>query len=302
MAGCKISRPFIAGTQTQPTLAKTLAARLIAFSKRETTFSGLQSSDGVRVVCVSDTHNSQPTLPDGHLLIHAGDLSQYGTFNEVQSQLDWLNAQPHEHKIVIAGNHDLILDEEFVKAHPDRELDKPSKTREDLDWGSIHYLQDSLCTMVVGERKFTVYGGPWTPRCGNFAFQYDPQDGEKIWSHKLPRRLDILVTHGPPFAHLDQGKGCLSLLEVLWRVQPSLIVCGHIHSAHGEELLWFDDVQECYENTARGLWAWWNLLKLLIYAMLGMLRGQRQIGRPTRLVNVAVAGREEKNVVTIVHL
>lgn len=50
--------------------------------------------------------------------MHAGDLSQYGTFNEIQAQLSWLSAQTHEHKIVVAGNHDLLLDKVFVEAHP----------------------------------------------------------------------------------------------------------------------------------------------------------------------------------------
>jgi Calcineurin-like phosphoesterase len=71
----------------------------------------------ITIVCISDPHNSKPSLPDGDILLHYGDLSQYGTFAEIQAQLDWLNSQPHKHKIVIAGNHNLILDESFVKAH-----------------------------------------------------------------------------------------------------------------------------------------------------------------------------------------
>jgi hypothetical protein len=57
----------------------------------------------IAVVCVSDTHNLQPQLPDGDLLLHAGDLTEAGTFKELQEQLDWLNNQPHRHKVVIAG-------------------------------------------------------------------------------------------------------------------------------------------------------------------------------------------------------
>lgn len=67
-------------------------------------------SNPISVVCVSDTHNSQPVLPDGDILIHAGDMTQSGSFKELQVTLDWLNAQPHPHKIVIAGNHDKLLD------------------------------------------------------------------------------------------------------------------------------------------------------------------------------------------------
>lgn len=61
----------------------------------------------ITVVCISDTHNSVPDLPYGDLLIHAGDLTRGGTSEEIQAQLDSLNAQPHMHKVVIAGNHDI---------------------------------------------------------------------------------------------------------------------------------------------------------------------------------------------------
>ncbi|KAH8838858.1 hypothetical protein MCOR27_010049 [Pyricularia oryzae] len=53
-------------------------------------------------------------LPPGDSLVHAGDLSQYGTLAEIQAQLTWLAAQPHRHKVVVAGNHDLLLDSEFA--------------------------------------------------------------------------------------------------------------------------------------------------------------------------------------------
>ena len=63
----------------------------------------------VKIVCISDTHNTQPEVPPGDILIHAGDLSQSGSIEEIQAQLDWLKAQPHEHKVFIAGNHDLAF-------------------------------------------------------------------------------------------------------------------------------------------------------------------------------------------------
>ena len=61
----------------------------------------------IRVVCLSDTHDQVPSeVPDGDLLIHAGDLTNPGTAASIQKQLDWLASLPHPHKIVVAGNHD----------------------------------------------------------------------------------------------------------------------------------------------------------------------------------------------------
>ena len=96
----------------------------------------------IRIVCISDTHNATPELPLGDILIHAGDLTAHGTFDEVQAQLRWLASQPHPHKIVVAGNHDIVLDE----ACDDKFLTwrrNSAEEREKLDWGSI--LQGKRC-------------------------------------------------------------------------------------------------------------------------------------------------------------
>lgn len=37
-----------------------------------------------RIVCISDTHNCQVKLPAGDVLIHAGDLTNKGSFQEVR--------------------------------------------------------------------------------------------------------------------------------------------------------------------------------------------------------------------------
>ena len=72
---------------------------------------GQNSLPPIRIICISDTHNAIPSLPPGDIMIHAGDLTTHGTLAEVQAQLQWLSSQAHTHKIVIAGNHDTLLDE-----------------------------------------------------------------------------------------------------------------------------------------------------------------------------------------------
>jgi predicted phosphodiesterase len=55
-----------------------------------TTITTPVSPESVKVVCISDTHNEQPLVPLGDILIHAGDLTVNGTFSELQAQLPWL--------------------------------------------------------------------------------------------------------------------------------------------------------------------------------------------------------------------
>jgi predicted phosphodiesterase len=67
------------------------------------------TSRKTRIVCVSDTHNTSPAdgafkLPVGDVLIHAGDLTNQGTYAEIRKALDWIAAADFEVKIVVAGN------------------------------------------------------------------------------------------------------------------------------------------------------------------------------------------------------
>jgi predicted phosphodiesterase len=287
-----ISAPFVAVPNPQKrSLVRRVLKRLLSWNGTDNSQPTKAALKGVTVACISDTHNLKPELPYGHILVHAGDLSQYGLFDEIQAQLDWLNSQPHLHKIVVPGNHDLLLDQTFVKRHPDRELDSvPGKLYRDLRWGNIKCLVDSSIEVVVGDETVTIFGSPLTPRCGNFAFQYDR--ATDVWKNKLPNGVDILLTHGPPALHLDEDKGCRYLLRELRRVQPSLVVFGHIHSGGGEEWVDFNEAQVCYEEALLGNWPWihvpWLALRVAMAAIRRMFHTKHQSSK-VHLVNAAVA-------------
>jgi predicted phosphodiesterase len=60
-----------------------------------------------RFVCISDTHNASPNgafkLPKGDVLIHAGDMTNQGSYSELQKTIKWIEEADFEAKIVIAG-------------------------------------------------------------------------------------------------------------------------------------------------------------------------------------------------------
>jgi predicted phosphodiesterase len=66
-----------------------------------------------RFVLVSDTHNAGPggpfKLPKGDVLIHAGDLTNQGSFKELQRAVQWIEEAEFESKIVIAGMLVLVV-------------------------------------------------------------------------------------------------------------------------------------------------------------------------------------------------
>lgn len=61
----------------------------------------------VRIVCISDTHNKAPgegyTLPKGDVLIHAGDLTNQGSFTEVRKAIEWISRTEFPIKIIVGG-------------------------------------------------------------------------------------------------------------------------------------------------------------------------------------------------------
>lgn len=139
----------------------------------------VSTSRPISVICISDTHCKHPEVPDGDVLLHAGDLTDKGTFAEIQAQLDWTNTLPHRYKVCIAGNHDLLLDPDYVKRRPDRIYEGEGTARADLNWGSILYLNNSATELRFSDGSgrdcvLKVYGSPWTEQFGTWAFQYPP--------------------------------------------------------------------------------------------------------------------------------
>lgn len=240
----------------------------------------------IRVVCLSDTHTLEwPEVPEGDLLIHAGDLANDGSVREIQAAVDWLRSLPHQHKVVIGGNHDSYFDARS-RLEEDREdgsaagsfaavssstasirsLDELTSSR--IDWGDIHYLQHSAVTLDFAPspptastpltsdrtRSLKIYGAPQIPALmalgPEHAFTYPPH--HDAWSGTIPSETDILVTHTPPQAHLDMSPvystGCPNLLAESWRIKPALHVFGHIHNSAGREPVFWDDAQRAWER------------------------------------------------------
>ncbi|KAK4142556.1 Metallo-dependent phosphatase-like protein [Dichotomopilus funicola] len=279
-----------------------LARKLYVFHHPPTIYPQSHPTQRVVVVCISDTHNSQPKLPSGDVLIHAGDLTQSGTFAELQTTLAWLRSQPHPIKIVVAGNHDLLLDpscDSTTARHVTTGGSTAAEQRAGLDWGDLIYLENRTVTVTcLNGRQLRVHGSPLTPKHGNWAFQY-PRGADNspyASSGVIPKYVDVLVTHGPPKGHLDltQGLGCEGLLGALWRARPQLHVFGHVHEGAGVESLRYDEVQRAYEKTVVEGGGVWNLVGVLVPAVWGWLWSSTPVGFKksvrTLLVNAAVVG------------
>ena len=206
-----------------------------------------------RFVCVSDTHNTFPKLPQGDVLIHAGDLTNQGSYSELQKSIDWINSADHEVKIIVAGNHDITLDPEFYAQNNvcfhNQNVQEPAACMKIIAQSpSITYLNHECKDIRLHSRrgpqtKFRVFGSPYSPKRGLWAFGYDLENAPTLWDD-IPSDVDIVVTHTPPRYHCNESPkqgaaGCEALRQALWRVRPRLAVCGHIHEGRGvESVVW----------------------------------------------------------------
>lgn len=117
----------------------------------------------IRIVAISDTHDLTVPLPDGDILIHAGDLTNDGTVNSIQKQLGWLKAQSHPVKIVIAGNHDSWFDPKSRKDEDVKSLRKPNLQ-------GLTYLESTMTRQEIRGRTINIFGVPDIPEIGPKEF------------------------------------------------------------------------------------------------------------------------------------
>lgn len=181
-----------------------------------------------KIVCISDTHGKHDLitkdLPDGDIIIHAGDVSNVGKTHEIYDFLNWFSTLPYKHKIFIAGNHDFGFEINNDIAPEYKEL-------------GVTYLMDKM----VEIEGIKIYGSPWQPRFYDWAFNVDRGNAiAEKWA-LIPEDVDILITHGPPHGILDdtiQGLrvGCEELYVKVMQIKPKCHIFGHIHYGYGTRI------------------------------------------------------------------
>jgi Icc-related predicted phosphoesterase len=179
------------------------------------------------IACISDLHEHLVDVPACDLLLIAGDVSfafkgdlaskhayLAGDFNR------WLDRVPAAEIVLVAGNHDQSIEAWGV----------PEGLR-------CHSLQDAGLELF----GLRIWGTPWQPWFYDWAFNAPRRNGEEFLADKfaeIPADTDIVLAHGPPRGYGDRTNdgghvGAMAMTATLERVQPRLMVCGHIHSAYG---------------------------------------------------------------------
>lgn len=187
----------------------------------------------MKICCVSDLHGNLPKIPECDLLIIAGDICPHfaypvGSDKDVIEQSiwfstkfsAWLKIQPAKETVACWGNHDFV-----GPAVP--QVSSPM----------LQLATDK--TVTVGQTK--IYCSPWQKWYWDWAFNAPYNDNQEVFLHekldKIPDDTDIIVSHGPVLGYGDrvgtENTGSSALRDAVDRVQPKLLVCGHVHHGYG---------------------------------------------------------------------
>lgn len=143
--------------------------------KLQRTMSAHSSHIKTRFLILSDTHNAsplqnepdddcafRPPLPKADVLLHCGDLTMIGRMHEHEEALEMLKGIDADLKLVIAGNHDISLDEKYYERKgqymqrlkvPDEDMPRRARelwTGERAREAGVTYLDEGTYSFALG--------------------------------------------------------------------------------------------------------------------------------------------------------
>ena len=149
----------------------------------------------------SDTHGMYRSLnvpDDADILICAGDACEGFAPDQLKDFFDWYVSIPAKLRIFVAGNHDMVFDEQ------------PEYARSLVPKGVLLLENDGVD--FDGIRIHSVVARPYLKA-----------------PVTLPEDIDILITHGPAYSHLDRGTGDKDLFLAIAQARPKYHIFGHVH-------------------------------------------------------------------------
>lgn len=203
----------------------------------------------MKIVAISDTHNMhhKKEIPKCDLLIHAGDWTSMGSYEEVKKFAEWLNEQDATHIVLVPGNHELKFEREL-----------PYSRQWITDFCKKAHILIDESVLIEGIK---IHGSPATPFFCDWAWNrssgpthyhtngktFFPLPIKPHWD-MIPDDTNILITHGPPFGILDkttyangeprpENLGCEQLMNRIKELKDlDLHFFGHIHAPGGTQV------------------------------------------------------------------
>lgn len=200
----------------------------------------------MRLVCISDNHSqnlmTKWSIPEGDVLIHAGDITAVGNYKQVMKMAKMLerlrNERGYRYVLFIPGNHDKLFAQETNTA--------------------INIMNDHGVTTLIDELvkidhptygPLPIYGTPWVElqpedllKLSPDALAFSRLDCREFYD-RIPSETHVLITHQPPAGILSIARdgteiGSPQLTSKIHSrlglmSHPIVFIFGHNHTGHG---------------------------------------------------------------------
>lgn len=161
----------------------------------------LINSKGHKIFAFSDTHGMYRRLQvpaAADIFICAGDTCEGFAPEDLRDFFAWYNSIPAMLRIFVAGNHEMVFDQQ------------PEYARS--------LVPDGVVLLENGGLEFD-----------EISFH-----SVAAWPYlekpvTLPKGIDFLITHGPGYGHLDRGEGDRNLYLAIAKACPKYHIFGHVH-------------------------------------------------------------------------
>lgn len=199
-----------------------------------------------KICALSDLHGHLPKIEPCELVLIAGDIvplhiqfdNSAATIWFLNTFAKWVNSLPCDTVIMVAGNHDKLLERASFIAH----------AVENMTNFKLIYLSGTTYEYVAESLKhYKIYGSPFCHKFGNWAFMQS-EEWLKGYYNNIPEDTDIILTHDTPMlGDLDLlppsqwnpksvHAGGKALADAIRKINPKYVFCGHLHTCKDKYL------------------------------------------------------------------
>jgi Icc-related predicted phosphoesterase len=189
---------------------------------------GVRKELYLKILPISDIHGKPQPIAyikenfdrgDFDAIVASGDLWE-GRSPNGKYRWDDLQKAFEVPIVMIQGNHDYFENNIFDQ------------------YPNIHLLHND--TIEIDGVKF--FGTPYTVNFCDWNYMNDEKSLYDMWDIVVPKNIDVLLSHGPPFGYGDNCNqkvynndehshlGSKALREIILKKNPKYCIFGHIHS------------------------------------------------------------------------
>lgn len=218
--------------------------------------------NSLKICATSDTHGNKFQIPPCDVFCHCGDWSPLHLQSDMICMQEWLEefvtslcSLPCKYVVIIAGNHDLIMQSMLGK-----NIFQSIQYRLGLTTTFVgdDGLPKTVCKVHYLDRDsvkldgWTFWGSPVTKQFSRFTKRWAFET--HLPAYDIPDDVDVILTHQPSdygglgntyWRKRQKSKrlGSKTLTEAVLKTNAKLHLCGHIHTGNHDGVIYKNQAQ-----------------------------------------------------------